>query len=156
MAYVIGTDGDYSTWASLRGVFYNPGTNDVVGFAEGYFEIPHNRYYPIGSFDIYPPAAFIDASGSMFRKVHYYPAVGVQYPQYYEPMSPSYWDGNMLWYGFDHKDFEEMVGATLDFSPGVVQLAQEAEYFTGGSQFITNWYDFGFGIKTIQKFKVLT
>lgn len=154
MGYVIGTDEAYSTWASLRGVLFNPGTNNIVGWPQDTVYLTHNRYFPTGSASFYPPAFFISQSGTMLRKEHWNTGWGINYPQFEDPSNPGYWEGYMFWGGMDKKDFDEMVGSSLDFSPGIVTLAAEA-YTTG--QYI-GFGDplYGFGIQTIQKLKVLT
>lgn len=157
MSYVIGTDEAYSTWAQLRGPLYNPATNNIIGWPQDTVYLTHNKYYPAGSILIYPPPFFISESGTMLRKPHLFGGWFIEYPQYTEPSNPGYWMGYMFWGGMDNLDFNEMVGSELNFSPGVVQLAEEAQYYGGTGQYLgQDWPNLGFGIQTIQKLKVLT
>jgi hypothetical protein len=153
MGYVIGTEEGYSTWGQLRGPLFNPATNDIVGWPQGAVYLLHNKYFPTGSASFYPPAFFISQSGTMLRRLHFFGGWYIHYPQFNDPSNPGYWEGFMFWGGMDKRDFDEMVGSSLDFSPGVVTLAEEA-YTTG--QYINDYYTFNFGIQTIQKLKVLT
>jgi hypothetical protein len=157
MGFVIGTDGGYSTWASLRGCLWNPGINDVVGWPpdDPLIYLAHNKYYPVGSFDIYPPCFFISESGTMLRKIHLYGGWYIQYPQFIDPSNPSYWEGNMYWLGMDTKDFDEMVGSIMVAPPGSAALEESAYDTSGPGQYVAQ-YNWGFGIQTIQKLKVLT
>lgn len=159
--YVIGENENVSTWGALRSVLFSNGTTLFPLIPDGFIINYHNKVFPPtdGEGD-FSPFYFTPDSGTLLRAQSY--VVSTPRPIIYfaptepEPSQPTVWNGFIVFAEMDAKDFFSMIGKTIASPQDSTTINLTAGSFPGQDirpMGIGNW---GYGLTSVQSFKLVT
>ena len=160
MSYIIGTGEYISTWGSLRSVLFSNGTTLYPVTPPGLWITTHNKVFPPTSGEGgFSPYYFTPESGTLVKTASIllstYPIIYFE-PTPYEPYQPPIWSGYINFQGVDHRDFLYMVGKTISGLNASTTIDASAETAPGQNLQPTGYEDWGYGLTSVEKFKLVT